>query len=74
MRAETADDKRRAAEWAAMDLKSGIGWELAVEVEVERALRPVTQAALSTTRSSPEGERVGVPGREGRGESECGEG
>ena len=45
MRAETADDKRCAAEWAAMDLKSGMGWELEVEVEVEGAEGPVKQAA-----------------------------
>ena len=62
MRAETAEDKRRAAEWAAIDLKSGIGWELEVEVEVEKAPRPVMQAALSAIKSSPEGERMGVPG------------
>ena len=45
-----------------MDLKSGIGWELEVEVEVEKAPRPVMLAALSTTKSSSEGERMGVPG------------
>ena len=33
MRAETAEERRCAAEWAAMDLKSGMGWELEVEVE-----------------------------------------
>ena len=35
MQAETADERRNAAEWAAIDLKSGMGWELEVEVEVE---------------------------------------
>ena len=69
MRAETAEDKRCAAEWAAKDLKSGIGWELEVEVEVEKAPGPVMLAALPTTESSPEGERMGVPGRESRGET-----
>ena len=62
MRAETAEDKRRAAEWAAIDLKSGIGWELEVEVKVEKAPGPVMQAASTTTKPSPEGERVGVAG------------
>ena len=62
MRAETAEDKRRAAEWAAIDLKSGIGWELEVEVEVEKAPGPVTLAALSTTKSPSEEEQMGVPG------------
>ena len=46
MRAETAEDRSRAAEWAAVDLKSGMGWE--VEVEVEVAPRPVTLPALPT--------------------------
>ena len=55
MRAETADDKRCAAELAAMDLKSGMGWELEVEVEVERAKGPVEQAAWWTSEPSPEG-------------------
>ena len=66
MRAETADDKRCAAEWAAMDLKSGMGWELEVEVEVEMAKGPVKQAAWWTPETAPEGEQVGEPGWEGR--------
>ena len=40
-----------------------------VEVEVEQASRPVMPAALSTTRSSPGRERLGVAGLEGRGET-----
>ena len=40
MRPETAEERNRAGEWAAVDLKSGMGWE--VEVEVEQAKRPVT--------------------------------
>ncbi len=46
-----------------MDLKSGIGWELEVEVEVEQASRPVRPVAMSTTRSSSGRERLGVAGR-----------
>ena len=65
MRAETADDKRCAAEWAAVDLKSGMGWELEVEVEVERAKGPVKQAAWWTSEPSQEGGPTVEPGREG---------
>ena len=66
MRAETAEERSRAAEWAAVDLKSGMGWE--VEGEVEKAPGPVTLAALPTMISPPEGEQRGVPGWEGKGE------
>ena len=52
-----------------MDLKSGIGWELEVVVEVEQASRPVRPVAMSTTRSSSGRERLGVTGLEGRGET-----
>ena len=62
MRAETAEDKSWAAEWAAVDLKSGMGWELEVEVEVEKAPGPVTLAALPTMISTTEGEQMGVLG------------
>ena len=48
-----------------MDLKSGIGWELEVEDEVRQAPRPVRPVAMSTTRSSPGRERLGVAGLEG---------
>ena len=69
MRAETAEDKQRAAEWAAIDLKSGIGWELEVEVEVEKAPGPVMQAVLPITKPPSEGEQRRVPGWDGKGET-----
>ena len=52
-----------------MDLKSGIGWELEVEVEVGQDSRPVRPVAMSTKRSSPGRERLGVAGLEGSGEA-----
>ncbi len=74
MRAETADERRCAAEWAAMDLKRGMGWELEVEVEVESGKGGGKQAAWRKPEVPQEGGLTVVQGRDWRAGAEEGGG
>ena len=60
VRAEKAKAKRRAAMWAALDRKRGMGWS----VEVETASRPVMPVGMSSMRSSSGTLRLGEEGLE----------
>ena len=70
MRAVKAEAKRRAAIWAALDRKSGMGWL----VEEEMASRPVMPVGMSSMRSSLGTLRLGVEGLEGPEGPQWGEG
>ena len=61
MRAQKAEAKRRAAIWAALDRKSGMGWL----VDEEMASRPVMPVGMSSMRWSLGTLRLGVDGLEG---------
>ena len=61
MRAVKAEAKRRAAIWAALDRKSGMGWL----VEEEMASRPVMPVGMSSMRLSLGTLRLGEEGLEG---------
>ena len=61
VRAEKAEVKRRAAMWAALDRKRGMGWS----VEVETASRPVMPVGMSSMRLSLGTLRLGEEGLEG---------
>ena len=70
MRAVKAEAKRRAAIWAALDRKSGMGWL----GEEEMASRPVMPVGMSSMRSSLGTLRLGVEGLEGREGPQWGKG
>ena len=61
VRAETAEAKSRAAIWAALDRKRGMGWS----VEEETASRPVMPVGMSSMRLSSGTLRLGEEGLEG---------